>query len=214
MRMPKRPTTGVRLEAWQREELGKIAKRNGNLDVSDLIRWAVVALINHAERFHGRLLLPLNFHETPEAIVYQLELPLPTGQHPAGHSEKTIFVDIPLFGIVPAGSPADNPQQADAFVSVVEGKYPKDAFALRVNGDSMIGKGIYHGDIVVVQKREARHGDVVVALTDEGNTLKTLEIHKGKYKLRSENPKHKDPVLTDQSVIQAVMIEKLVTTQG
>ena len=207
--MPKRPTTGVRLEIWQREELEKIAKHNGDLEVSDLIRWAVVALINHAKRFQGRLLLPVNFDETPETIIQQLELPLESAEPSRSESTRTIFVDISLFGSVPAGSPADNPQQADAFVSVPAGKYPKDAFALRVHGDSMIGRDINDGDLVVVQKREARHGDVVVALTEEGTTLKTLEIRKGKYKLRSENPKHKDPVLTDQSAIQAVMIDKL-----
>lgn len=212
--MPKRPTTGVRLEGWQRQELEKIARGNGDLDVSDLIRWAVVALINHAKRFNGRLLLPLNFHETPDVLNRQLELPLDTGEEPASESARTIFVDIPLFGSVPAGSPSDNPQQADAFVSVPAGKYPKDAFALRVHGNSMIGKDINDGDLVVVQKREARHGDVVVALTEEGTTLKTLEIRKGKYKLCSENPKHEDPVLTDQSVIQAVMIEKLETARS
>lgn len=207
--MPKRPTTGVRLEVWQREELEKIAKHNGNLEVSDLIRWAVVALINHAKRFQGRLLLPVNFDETPETIIQQLELPLESAEPSRSEPTRTIFVDIPLFGSVPAGSPADNPQQADAFVSVPVGKYPQDAFALRVHGDSMIGKDINDGDLVVVQKREAQHGDVVVALTQDGTTLKTLEIRKGKYKLRSENPKHKDPALTDQSAIQAVMIGKL-----
>ena len=206
--MPKGPTTGVRLESWQKDELEKLAKRNGDLDVSDVIRWAVVALINHAKRFQGRLLLPLDFHETPES-VYQLELPLQAIEFSASELSRTIFVDIPLYGTVPAGSPADNPQQADAFVSVEAGKYSNDAFALRVNGDSMIGKNINDGDTVVMQKRDARHGDIVVAITDEGATLKTLEIREGKYRLRSENPKHKDPVLTDQSAIQAVMVGKL-----
>jgi SOS-response transcriptional repressor LexA len=207
--MPKRPTTGVRLESWQREELEKLAKQNGDLEVSDMIRWAVVALIKHAKRFDGRLLLPLDFDETAVLMGYQLDLPLQPNEPVENNSAKTIFVDIPLFGTVPAGSPTDNPQLAESFVQVPVGKYPLDAFALRVRGDSMIGKNINDGDTVIVQKREARHGDVVVALTEEGNTLKTLVIRKGKYKLRSENPKHKDPVLTDQSAIQGVMIGKL-----
>ena len=73
----------------------------------------------------------------------------------------------------------------------------------------MIGKNINDGDIVVVQKREAKSGDVVVALIDGETTLKTLVQRNGKCKLRSENPKRKNPVLTDQSAIQAVMIDKL-----
>lgn len=207
--MPKRPTTGVRLESWQRQELEKIAKGNGDLDVSDLIRWAVVALINHTKRFNGRLLLPINFHETPDVLSRQLKLTFDTREELANEPVRTVFVDIPLFGSVPAGSPADNPQQPDASVPVLSGKYPKDAFALRVRGDSMIGKDIKDGDLVVVQKREAKDGDVVVALIDGETTLKTLVQRNGKCELRSENPKSKTPVLTDQSAIQAVMIDKI-----
>ena len=94
-------------------------------------------------------------------------------------------------------------------MQVPVGKYPEDAFALRVHGDSMIGRDIYDGDIVVAHKREPKNGDIVVALTDAGSTLKTLTRHKGKWKLRSENPRHKHPVLTDQSIVQAVVIDKL-----
>ncbi len=118
--------------------------------------------------------------------------------------------DLPLFGQVPAGWPSDNPQTNGRTVPIPKGKtYPKDAFALEVRGDSMIGKDIHDGDIVVVHKAEAKDGDVVVALIDGETTLKTLVSRNGKYKLRSENPKHKHPVLTDQSAIQAVMIDKL-----
>lgn len=119
------------------------------------------------------------------------------------------FRDMPLYGEVPAGPLSDNPQQADEFISVPVGKYPSDAFALRVRGDSMIGKKIYDRDIVVAHKREAVHGDVVVALIDGETTLKTLIYRNGKCTLRSENPKHKNPVLADQSLVQAVMIDKL-----
>ena len=118
---------------------------------------------------------------------------------------------LPLYGQVPAGPLSDNPQLIECFLPIPVGKsYPRDAFALRVEGDSMIGKDINDCDIVVVHRdREAKNGDVVVALIDGQTTLKTLVNHRGKYKLRSENPKYKSPVLTDQSAIQAVMIDKL-----
>ena len=120
-------------------------------------------------------------------------------------------VSLPVFGTIPAGSPCDNPQLAEGFMPIPEGKkYPKDAFGLKVRGDSMIGKNINDGDIVVVVKnREAHSGDVVVALIDGETTLKTLVQRNRKCKLHSENPERKDPVLTDQSAIQAVMIDKL-----
>lgn len=135
----------------------------------------------------------------------------PGNQEIASPAQTTqpIYRDFPLVGMVPAGPLSDNPQQPESYVQVPAGKYPEDAFGLRVQGDSMIGKKIFDGDIVVVHKREAKPGDVVVALIDGETTLKTLVSVNGKYKLRSENPKHKNPILTDQSAIQAVMIDKL-----
>ena len=70
-KMAKGPTTGVRLEDHQRRALEKIAKENGNIDVSVLIRWAVDALIAHVERNGGRLLLPVDFSETFEVKSVQ-----------------------------------------------------------------------------------------------------------------------------------------------
>lgn len=67
--MAKGPTTGVRLEEEQRIKLEKIAAENGKLDVSVLIRWAVDALIAHAEKNGGRLLLPVDFSETFEVKI-------------------------------------------------------------------------------------------------------------------------------------------------
>jgi SOS-response transcriptional repressor LexA len=119
------------------------------------------------------------------------------------------FRDIPLYGEVPAGPLSDNPQQTGEFISVPVGKYPTSAYALKVRGDSMIGRDIHDGDIVIVHKREAVDGDVVVALIDGETTLKTLIRRNRKCRLRSENPKSKNPVLTRQSAIQGVMIDKI-----
>ena len=63
--MAERKMSGVRLSDEQRAALAKIAERNG-CDMSDLIRWAVDALIAHVERNGGRLLLPVDFSETFE----------------------------------------------------------------------------------------------------------------------------------------------------
>ena len=117
------------------------------------------------------------------------------------------YRNMPIYGEIPAGPLCDNPQQTGEFISVPIGKYPSDAFALKVRGDSMIGKGIHEGDTVIVQKREAVNGDVVVALIGGETTLKTLVHRNGKYRLQSENPKHRNPVLADQSAIQGVMID-------
>jgi Ribbon-helix-helix domain len=53
----------VRLTDSQMAALKAIAERNG-VEVSQLIRWGIDALIAHVERNGGRLLLPMEFGET------------------------------------------------------------------------------------------------------------------------------------------------------
>lgn len=52
----------------------------------------------------------------------------------------------------------------------------QELYALHVTGDSMVDANVFEGDIVVVDKlREAKNGDMVVALVDgEDATLKKL----------------------------------------
>jgi repressor LexA len=69
------------------------------------------------------------------------------------------------------------------------------SFALRVQGQSMVGAGICDGDIVVGEfTPEARPGSIVVALIDGESVLKRLVVHRGRYYLASENPNQ--PTLT------------------
>src|SRR5690606_29542355 len=81
---------------------------------------------------------------------------------------------IPLVGQIAAGSLAEAIEQAERFE--FEDWFPakKTQFALKVKGDSMIEAQIADGDIVLCRKaRTAHKGDIVVAMTDEGEaTLK------------------------------------------
>lgn len=83
------------------------------------------------------------------------------------------------------------------------------AFALKVRGDSMIGAQIADGDIVILEVREPRVGDIVAALIDGETTLKRLVSESGQLSLRAENPRYADliPVreLTIQGVLRAVV---------
>ena len=62
--MPHPDQTSFRFKEGQRQALEKIGKDNGDVDVSQLVRWAIEALIKHVERNGGRLLLPVDFSET------------------------------------------------------------------------------------------------------------------------------------------------------
>lgn len=68
-------------------------------------------------------------------------------------------------------------------------KHPVSTFYLRVEGDSMTGAGIQHGDIVAVDKSlEPKTGDIVVAAVDGDFTLKHLKKEGQKAWLVATNP--------------------------
>jgi repressor LexA len=81
----------------------------------------------------------------------------------------------------------------------------RNTFALRVTGDSMIGRHICDGDIVVLEHGpEPRSGQIVAALIDRKSTLKTFVLKNGKPFLRAENPRYPDLVPSDDLMIQGV----------
>jgi repressor LexA len=127
---------------------------------------------------------------------------------------RSRVVDIPLFGSIPAGIPQVREQDAEGCVSVdiqtIGIKPTRNTFALRVSGDSMIGKHICDGDIVVLEfGPEPRHGQIVAAYIDGASTLKTFLVKNGKPYLRAENPKYPDLIpaqeLTNQGVFKALI---------
>jgi repressor LexA len=119
------------------------------------------------------------------------------------------IVDIPLFGSIPAGTPQTREQDAEGCVSVdiatIGYKPTRNAFALRVTGDSMIGKHILSGDFVILEHGpEPRNGQIVAALIDGASTLKTFVIKGGKSFLKAENPKYPDLIPAQELMIQGV----------
>jgi repressor LexA len=119
--------------------------------------------------------------------------------------------DIPLFGSIPAGFAEDRQQEATGCVSVdietIGLKPGARTFALEVRGDSMIGRHIVDGDIVLLEHGVGpRNGDVVAALIDNESTLKTFVLERGKPWLRAENPRYPKMVPASELVIQGVMV--------
>lgn len=120
-------------------------------------------------------------------------------------------VDLPVYGSIPAGRAEERFQEARGCVSIdiqSLGIRPSaTAFALEVRGDSMIGRHIAPGDVVVIEPRaEPKPGDVVAALIDGESTLKTFLTRAGKPFLRAENPRYADLVPAQELVIQGVMV--------
>ncbi len=102
------------------------------------------------------------------------------------------MMNVPIIGTVAAGQPIEAIEIEDDFVTVQKMRpfSPNDAYyALRVKGDSMIGEGIFDGDIVVIKKQSsAENGQTVVAIIDDNQaTLKKLYRLEDKFKLVPAN---------------------------
>ena len=117
--------------------------------------------------------------------------------------------DIPVYGSIPAGFAQNKEQEAEGCISVdietIGFKPTRNTFALRVTGDSMTGRHILEGDVVVLEHGpEPRHGDIVAALIDGESTLKTFLRKSGKPYLKAENPKYPDLIPAQELMIQGV----------
>ena len=106
-------------------------------------------------------------------------------------------VEVPLVGNVAAGSPIlaeENITDTMTLPTDIVGDAP--SFMLSVRGDSMIEAGINDGDYVVVKEQPvANNGDIVVALIDDGATVKRFYREKDHIRLQPENSSI-DPIIT------------------
>lgn len=98
---------------------------------------------------------------------------------------------MPLLGKITAGNPITAIEQPDEYFDLPAALVPKngECFALHVSGESMINKGIFNNDYVIVQRQnDAKNGDVVVAMTEENEvTLKTFYKESNYIRLQPEN---------------------------
>jgi SOS regulatory protein LexA len=98
---------------------------------------------------------------------------------------------IPLLGVIAAGvpiEPVENPETISV-PSQLKLKPSYQYYALRISGDSMIDMGILDGDTALIRHQfNAEIGDVVVAITENGATLKTYKKDgKGRVRLEARN---------------------------
>ncbi|MCK9176268.1 MAG: transcriptional repressor LexA [Clostridiales bacterium] len=117
---------------------------------------------------------------------------------------------IPLVGTVTAGRPILATENIERMIPLPfpVRQDPDSVFALRVEGDSMVGASILDGDIVIIEKQSiADDGEIVVALLGDEATVKTLKRHaKGQYYLHPENDRYDDiPLDREDSMILGVV---------
>ena len=120
---------------------------------------------------------------------------------------KSKTVSVPLVGTVAAGQPIFAEESYDGYVSLPDNFFAgDDLFMLNVQGNSMIKIGMFDGDKVVVRKQQtADNGEIVVALVDDGATVKRFFKRDGKIILHPENDDMNDFVFDDVTILGKVV---------
>lgn len=128
----------------------------------------------------------------------------------AAHLQRKPIIDVPIVGCIAAGPQQHSEQQDLGTVSVdaVSAGLKKHSrmFAVKVRGDSMIGAQINDGDLVILEQRSPKNGDIVAALIDGETTLKRFVTTRGRPFLKAENPKYPDIHPVEELTIQGVMV--------
>lgn len=127
-------------------------------------------------------------------------------QVPQSIAAMPVRVGIPLFvQKVPAGfpSPADDYIEESLDLNSYMIRHKASTFVFTVQGDSMIGVGIFDGDKLVVDRAvEPRHQHIVVAVINNDYTVKTLFKWRGVIELRAENPSYRPIRFKDTDELQ------------
>ncbi|MFA7252633.1 MAG: LexA family transcriptional regulator [Candidatus Paceibacterota bacterium] len=124
--------------------------------------------------------------------------------------------EVPLLGLVEAGIPAEADAELLDTIDISDYLIPNQdsTYLLRVKGDSMIEAGIQAGDMVVAERinfanqsqtKEAKDGDIVIALVDGGWTMKYFRHRQGKIYLEPANKDYKNIYPENELEIAAIV---------
>ena len=115
-------------------------------------------------------------------------------------------VEVPLMGKISAGSPIEAISEPGNTMGMPASMLGRgEYFALRIEGDSMIGEGIMDGDTVLIERcQTAPNNSIVVALIDgEEATLKKMIRKDDEIALEAANPAYETRIyLPDRVQIQ------------
>ena len=137
------------------------------------------------------------------ALAYSIDEDIVVDDEP----ELRNVVDVPLVGEVAAGVPILAEQNITNTISLpteIVGDSP--SFMLSVRGDSMIDIGINDGDYVVVKEQPvANNGDIVVAIVEDGATVKRFYKEHDHIRLQPENSAM-DPIIVENCSIAGKVV--------
>lgn len=117
------------------------------------------------------------------------------------------IVNVPLLGRVAAGEPLFAQENIENYFPIPMEFMPnRQTFMLTVQGESMINVGILDGDMIIVEQTStASNGDMVVALIEDGATVKTFYKEEGVYRLQPENDYMGPIIVSEVSILGKVI---------
>ncbi len=120
---------------------------------------------------------------------------------PVGIGAFSNVVELPVVGNVAAGLPILAEQNVTETIPLpVEIVGDSSSFLLKVRGDSMIEIGINDGDFVAVKEQSTcNNGDIVVAIVEDGATVKRFYKEKNHVRLQPENSSM-EPIIVTENV--------------
>ena len=111
----------------------------------------------------------------------------------------------PLFeSSVAAGFASFAEDKIDQFLDLNEHliQRPAATYFVKVSGDSMVGAGIFSGDILIVDRSiTPTHNAIVVAMVENEFLVKRLHKRKNEVMLMSENTAYSPIKITDSAAI-------------
>ncbi len=122
------------------------------------------------------------------------------------------FFSLPVLGVVKAGFPIIADENKD-YLTLDEFliEDPTSSFLFKVSGDSLVGAGVFDGDIVIIErKKQAYPGDIVLAEIDREWTLKILKRNRANRLLYLEAANPKYPPMYPQEQLQIFGVVKAV----
>ena len=139
-----------------------------------------------------------------KSIAMEITKTLTNNFNTINHDKKLNSIEIPLLGSIAAGDPMEAIENPNEFVTVPSTFLSphNQFFGLKVNGLSMIDKGICDGDIAIIKKTNSvLNGKIAAVLTrDNEITLKIIKIKNNTIHLIPANKSYTEKVLNVNEV--------------
>lgn len=115
----------------------------------------------------------------------------------AGKPSRSDMLSVPLLGRIAAGHPIFALENVEDTLELPKQLFRgRKLFALRVQGDSMTGAGIFNGDLAILAaQQDFENGEIAAVVVDEEATLKRLYRTQKGLRIKAENPAFPDRII-------------------